>query len=122
MTEERKKLREVKRGRDRGREGKNESGKGELNPLGNRNLKDDASIGFIRASRTASLSRFGSVFSHTPEIANLDKEKGAMKHPTKWNLANLNIFVSSPVVPELTMQQLQCKQKFQGYISLDKVT
>ena len=55
-----------------------------------------------------------------PEIANLDKEKGAMKHPTKWNLANLNIFVSSPVVPELTMQQLQCKQKFQGYISLDK--
>jgi len=22
-----------------------------------------------------------------------------MKHPTKWNLANLNMFVSSPVAP-----------------------
>ena len=32
-----------------------------------------------------------------------------MKHPMKWNLANLNTFVSSPAVPQLTMQQLQCK-------------
>jgi len=50
-------VREVKRGREGGRGSMNQG----LNPLGNRNLKKYV---FIRASRTASLSLFGSVFSH----------------------------------------------------------